>query len=93
MLGGAEMGGLNEFSKRAVGAVIALWLIVGVYGMAVVWENPQYITGLFAYVGAPMGAGIAGYLAKAAFENRERIRCAYRAGQKPPGEDGKEGGG
>ena len=32
---------------------------------------------LLTYIGAPMGCGIAGYLAKSAFENREKIKAQY----------------
>lgn len=48
----------------------------------IVWQMiraPDAVTldSLLTYIGAPMGCGIAGYLAKSAFENREKIKAQY----------------
>lgn len=70
----------REYSKIALTAMIVLWFIGAVFGMAVVvW---QLITAAYAvnigdvlmYIGAPMTGGIVGYLVKSAVENREKIK-------------------
>jgi hypothetical protein len=43
------------------------------YTMAITIHLPE----LLAYIGAPVGGGILGYLLKSAFENREKIKQAY----------------
>ena len=74
---------LKQYSKRVVTAMIVAWFVGIAYGMGViVWQmirapDAVSIDSLLTYIGAPMGCGIAGYLAKSAFENREKIRAQY----------------
>lgn len=77
----------REYSKIALTAMIVLWFVGAVFGMAVVvW---QLITAAYAvnigdvliYIGAPMTGGIVGYLVKSAIENKEKIK------KKPDAED------
>ncbi len=74
---------LKQYSKRVVTAMIIAWFVGIAFGMAViVWQmirapDAVSLDSLLTYIGAPMGCGIAGYLAKAAFENREKIKAQY----------------
>lgn len=74
---------LKQYSKRVVTAMIIAWFVGIAFGMAViVWQmirapDAVSLDSLLTYIGAPMGCGIAGYLAKSAFENREKIRAQY----------------
>lgn len=74
---------LKQYSKRVVTAMIIAWFVGIVFGMGViVWQmirapDAVSLDGLLTYIGAPMGCGIAGYLAKSAFENREKIKAKY----------------
>ena len=68
--------------------MIVLWFIGAAFGagvviaelvMAFVAGSPYtstviHIPDLLNYIGIPMSCAIAGYLAKSAFENREKIR-------------------
>lgn len=73
----------KQYSKRVVTAMIIAWFAGIVFGMGViVWQmirapDAVSLDGLLTYIGAPMGCGIAGYLAKSAFENREKIKAKY----------------
>ena len=73
----------KQYSKRVVSAIIAAWFAGIAFGMAVVvWQmirapDAVSLDSLLTYIGAPMGCGIAGYLAKSAFENREKIKAKY----------------
>ena len=73
----------KQYSKRIISAIIAAWFAGIAFGMAViVWQmirapDAVSLDSLFTYIGAPMGCGIAGYLAKSAFENREKIKAHY----------------
>ena len=73
----------KQYSKRVVSAIIAAWFAGIAFGMAViVWQmirapDAVPLDSLLTYIGAPMGCGIAGYLAKSAFENREKIKAKY----------------
>lgn len=73
----------KRYSKRVVTAMIVAWFVGIAFCMAViVWQMiraPDVVSldGLLTYIGAPMGCGIAGYLAKSAFENREKIKAQY----------------
>ena len=73
----------KQYSKRVVTAMIIAWFSGIVSGMAViVWQmisapDAVSLDSLLTYIGAPMGCGIAGYLAKSAFENREKIKAHY----------------
>ncbi len=74
---------IKQYSKRVVTAMIVAWFIGIAFGMGViVWQMiraPDVVSldSLLTYIGAPMGCGIAGYLAKSAFENREKIKAQY----------------
>ena len=73
----------KQYSKRVISAIIAAWFAGIAFGMAVVvWQmirapDAVSLDSLLTYIGAPMGCGIAGYLAKSAFENREKIKAQY----------------
>lgn len=73
----------KQYSKRVVSAIIAAWFAGIAFGMAVVvWQMiraPDVVSldVLLTYIGAPMGCGLVGYLAKAAFENKEKIKAKY----------------
>ena len=73
----------KQYSKRVVTAMIIAWFVGIAFGMAViVWQmirapDAVSLDSLLTYIGAPMGCGIAGYLAKSAFENREKIKAKY----------------
>ena len=73
----------KQYSKRVVSAIIAAWFAGIAFGMAVIiWQmirapDTVSLDSLLTYIGAPMGCGIAGYLAKSTFENREKIKAQY----------------
>ena len=73
----------KQYSKRVISSIIAAWFSGITFGMAVVvWQmirapDAVSLDSLLTYIGAPMGCGIAGYLAKSAFENREKIKAQY----------------
>lgn len=73
----------KQYSKRVVTAMIIAWFMGIAFGMSVIiWQmirapDAVSLDGLLTYIGAPMGCGIAGYLAKSAFENREKIKAKY----------------
>ena len=73
----------KQYSKRVVTEMIIAWFAGIVFGMAViVWQmirapDAVSLDSLLTYIGAPMGCGVAGYLAKSAFENREKIKQQY----------------
>lgn len=77
---------INEFSKRVIiamtyvfiggaifGAVIITAQTVGSYVTqgAIVPDMASYLT----YLATPISCGVVGYMCKAAFENREKIRA------------------
>lgn len=74
---------LKQYSKRVVTAMIVAWFVGIAFGMGVIiWQmirapDAVSLDSLLTYIGAPMGCGIAGYLAKSAFENREKIKAKY----------------
>ena len=74
---------IKQYSKRVVTAMIVAWFIGIAFGMCVIVfqmiraPDAVSIDSLLTYIGAPMGCGIAGYLAKSAFENREKIKAQY----------------
>lgn len=74
---------IKQYSKRVVSAMVLAWFVGIVFGMTViVWQmirapDAVSLDSLLTYIGAPMGCGIAGYLAKSAFENREKIKAKY----------------
>ena len=73
----------KQYSKRVISAIIAAWFAGIAFCMGViVWQmirapDAVSLDSLLTYIGAPMGCGIAGYLAKSAFENREKIKAKY----------------
>lgn len=73
----------KQYSKRVISAIIVAWFAGIAFGMAVVvWQmirapDAVSLDSLLTYIGAPMGCGIVGYLAKSAFENREKIKAQY----------------
>lgn len=74
---------LKQYSKRVVTAMIVAWFVGIAFAMGViVWQmirapDAVPLDSLLTYIGAPMGCGIAGYLAKSAFENSEKIKAKY----------------
>lgn len=74
---------IKQYSKRVVSAMVLAWFVGIAFGMGVtVWQmirapDAVSLDSLLTYIGAPMGCGIAGYLAKSAFENREKIKAKY----------------
>lgn len=74
---------IKQYSKRVVTAMIIAWFVGIAFGMVVImWQmirapDAVSLDSLLTYIGAPMGCGIAGYLTKSAFENREKIRAKY----------------
>ena len=74
---------IKQYSKRVVTAMIIAWFVGIAFGMAVImWQmirapDAVSLDSLLTYIGAPMGCGITGYLAKSAFENREKIKAHY----------------
>ena len=74
---------IKQYSKRVVTAMIVAWFVGIAFGMCVIVfqmiraPDAVSIDSLLTYIGAPMGCGIAGYLAKSAFENREKIKAQY----------------
>lgn len=73
----------KQYSKRVISAIIFAWFAGIVFGIAVIiWQmirapDAVSIDALLTYIGAPMGCGIVGYLAKSAFENKEKIKQQY----------------
>lgn len=80
---------LTEYSKGVIRLMIVLWFIGAGFGAAVIVVELIMAMGgsegyyptitihlpeLLTYIGAPMSCGITGYLLKAGFENREKIR-------------------
>lgn len=74
---------IKQYSKRVVSAMVLAWFVGIAFGMGVaMWQmirapDAVSLDSLLTYIGAPMGCGIAGYLAKAALENKEKIRAQY----------------
>lgn len=73
----------KQYSKRVISSIIAAWFAGIAFGMAVVvWQmirapDSVSLDVLLTYIGAPMGCGLVGYLAKSAFENKEKIKQNY----------------
>ena len=74
---------IKQYSKRVISAMVLAWFAGIAFGMGVVvWQmirapDAVSLDSLLTYIGAPMSCGIAGYLAKSAFENREKIKAQY----------------
>lgn len=65
---------LKEFSKLMIMAFGLVWLATALYGG---WYCVRFETGfsdLLLFIGAPMTAGLVGYLCKAGFENVKKIK-------------------
>ena len=79
---------MKNYSKMVVRWMIVLWFIGAVFGalvvvaeLAVLFFDKDFggiitvhLPELLSYIGIPMSCAIAGYLAKSAFENREKIK-------------------
>ena len=77
---------VREFSKNFVAILCFLWIAGAVFGGVIVWDHPDQLSYLLEYIGAPMVGGIIGYMAKAALENREKIK--QNSPQDEPGGPG-----
>ncbi len=81
-----KMKKLDQYSKCVVNAMIEVWFKVVIFGAVIIVAEsvmafcfptygiiihlPEYMN----FVGRPMELGIVMYMAKAAFENREKIK-------------------
>ena len=74
----------QEFSKKFIAVVCLLWVAGALFGAVVVWRQPEQLSYLLEYIGAPMVGGIIGYMAKAALENREKIKNSAANQQQEP---------
>lgn len=77
---------VREFAKNFVAVLCFIWIMGALYGAVIVWRQPEQLPYLLEYIGAPMVGGIIGYMAKAALENREKIK--QNAPQNEPGGPG-----
>lgn len=87
---------MKEYSKRVLKWMIFLWFVGAAFGavviivelvailhgidgysMAITVHLPEFLT----YIATPMSCGVLGYLLKAGFENREKIK---RGGEQYP---------
>lgn len=75
---------VREFSKKVIVAMTALWFSGAAFGGVIVWRNGYGLEALLEYIGAPMVGGIIGYMAKAALENREKIKKDSAKGEEHP---------
>ena len=67
-----------QFSKKVIIAMIILWFAGALFGGYMVYRTSMELSSLLSYIGAPMAAGILGYLLKAAFENSRKEAAAYK---------------
>ena len=65
---------MTEFSKRFVSVMCMIWIAGAIYGGYIVYRDSNQLSYLLDYIGNPMTAVAIGYLAKTAFENREKIK-------------------
>jgi len=65
---------ITEFSKLVVMALTITWFLTAFFAMYIISRGYGSLDSLLTYVGAPMSAGLLGYLCKAAFENKEKIK-------------------
>lgn len=82
---------LREFSKRVLRAMVIVWFGGIGFGTSVVMteiymvlssgspytSTVVHLPELLSYIGLPLSCGLIGYLAKSAFENREKIKQNY----------------
>lgn len=89
---------MKNFSKGVIRGMIGLWFGGAAFGAVVVVVQlvQSFISGspytqtvvnlpeLLSYIGMPVSGAIVGYLAKSAFENREKIKNnpGYTAGER-----------
>lgn len=78
---------IREFSKCVVSAMVLLWFAGALYGGIIVWRSGYGLESLLQYISAPVVGGILGYMVKAAFENREKIKRAADQNPAQKGED------
>lgn len=87
---------LQEYSKKIIAAMILLWFIVAIFGIALTayqaLTSPEYtnIDGLYNFVGYPMTGGIIGYLIKSAVENKQKIKNKQGSVTEEPTDDNEE---
>lgn len=88
---------MKNFSKSVIRAMVILWFVGAAFGAAVVAVQlvQSFLSGspysaavvnlpeLLNYIGMPVSGAIVGYLAKSAFENKEKIKQnpGYHAGE------------
>jgi len=82
---------ITEFSKKFIFIAALVWIIGAGFGGIVITAqliaaltNPYStitvdLASYLTYLAAPLTGGILGYMAKAAFENREKIKQGYIA--------------
>lgn len=75
---------LKQFSKRVISYMTVLWFLAAVFAAVMVWRTSTGLDYLLTFVGAPMTGGIIGYMAKSAFENREKIKSNNTEGENHP---------
>lgn len=81
---------LTEFSKKVIAALVAVWFVGALVGVAVVavqtlrGDMTVNLSDLLVYIGAPMTGGIVTYLLKSAYENKEKIKQMTPHGDEPP---------
>ena len=78
---------LPTFAKRAIFAMLVLWFVGAIYGMCYCFVElvisafvPGYtvhLAELLAYIGAPVGCGLVGYLCKSALESNQAMKQEY----------------
>lgn len=84
------MKNITEFSKKVVFLLTIVWFLGAVFGVVCVSVQlirQDYSIGLselLTYIGAPMTGGILGYMLKAGFENREKIKGSKEGFGIPP---------
>ena len=81
---------LTEFSKKVIAALVAVWFVGALVGVAVVavqtlrGDMTVNLSDLLVYIGAPMTGGIVTYLLKSAYENKEKIKQTTPHGDDTP---------
>lgn len=66
---------LYEFSKKVVIAIVIVWFLTCLYGMALTFFKPESnVQPILDYVGQPMTVAVIFYLGKSAFENKAKIQ-------------------
>ena len=90
-ISGKRMKKITEFSKKFIFIAALVWIIGAGFGgiviiiqLIAVLTNPYStmmvdLSSYLTYLAVPLSCGIVGYMAKAAFENREKIKQGYIA--------------